>query len=248
MAEARTVPMMLLGRLARVTAPDPVVAPVRAAGRAARSRISRPPRRSPRDSALPRGAAARTAGAAAGAAAAGGGSRRLTRGLLVTPWFAAGAGIVVAAALALNSPRDSLTFRPNTSRCGTCIEAGGLPPARPGVQIKSAHVDGGAARPAAPRPVVGFQVIRGPDGTFSETLTIPPGQARSGWRLSFRLPGRPIIQVWDAIWQPAGPWGGLASMPGDEGGPVGQSFQVFARGTPVRPSGCVLNGHACQFG
>jgi hypothetical protein len=219
--------MMLLGALARVTAPDQIIAPVKAGARAARSRIRRA---APPVKAAPAGA-----------------SRRM-RGLLVTPWFAAGAGIVVAAALALNSPRAMLTYRPNTSPCSGCTAAGALPSAQPGVQIKSAHVDGRAARPAAPALTVGFQVIRGPSGTFSETITIPRGQARNGWRLSFRLPGRTITQVWDALWQPSGPGGGLASMPGDAGGPVGRSFQVFARGTPVTPSGCLLNGHPCRFG
>ncbi len=222
-AEALTVPMMLLGALARVTAPDQIVAPVRAGARAARSRIRRTPPAAP------------------------GAAPRRMRGLLVTPWFAAGAGIVVAAALALNSPRAMLTYRPNTTRCGGCTAAGALPSVQPGVQIKSAHVDGGAARPAPPPLSVGFQVTQGPDGTFSETITIPRGQARDGWRLSFRLPGRTITQVWDAIWQANGPGSGLASMPGDAGGPVGRSFQVFARGTPVTPSGCLLNGHPCRF-
>lgn len=220
------MPMALLGRLADVTVPDRIAAPVKATAAAARSRVRqvRPPRPAPAD----------------------GRSRRM-RGLLVTPWFAAGAGFVVAAALALNSPRAMLTYRPNTSRCGDCTIAGGLPSARPGVQIKSAHVDGGAAHPAPPALSVGFQVIQGMGSSFSETFTIPRGQVRNGWRLTFRLPGRAITQVWDAIWTPSGPDGGLASMPGDAGGPVGQTFQVFARGTPVHPSGCVLNGHPCQF-
>ena len=38
---------------------------------------------------------------------------RLVRSLLLTPWFAAGAGVVIAAALAVDSPA-ALTYAPNS--------------------------------------------------------------------------------------------------------------------------------------
>src|SRR5215472_6155256 len=62
-AEAITVPMALLGRLAQATVQDQIVAPVRAGARAARSKVRRTPRPVPPYSR----------------------SRRM-RGLLVTPW------------------------------------------------------------------------------------------------------------------------------------------------------------------
>ena len=56
--------------------------------------------------------------------------------MLMTPWLAAGAGVVVAAALALHVPHAELTYTPNGTRacslaeCGT-IAGGTVPPAQP---------------------------------------------------------------------------------------------------------------------
>ena len=84
-------------------------------------------------------------------------SRRM-RGLLVTPWFAAGAGFVIAAALSLNAPRTFLTYRPNntpsTSKCATCVAPESVPTSKPGVQIRSVNpaVIGGTGAAARPFP------------------------------------------------------------------------------------------------
>jgi hypothetical protein len=172
---------------------------------------------------------------------------RRMRGLLVTPWFAAGAGFVIAAALALNSPHTVLTYRPNTVPCNGCAQPGALPTLRPGVQTKTArpaHV----ARPAikarhgtalAAGPAVGYRVVWQRDGAFAAIVTIPAAQARGGWSLQFSFPGRHITQVWGALWQPdSSGEGGLATVlepprhsgpPGDSGtgqsGPPGQDGQ-----------------------
>src|SRR5260370_11042966 len=60
--------------------------------------------------------------------------RRLARSLLATPWFAAGAGIVIAAVLAADPPA-ALTYGPTFSRSPLpprgCANAPRLPPAPP---------------------------------------------------------------------------------------------------------------------
>jgi hypothetical protein len=50
----------------------------------------------------------------------------MIRGLLLTPWFAVGAGLVVAASLTLVAPRAVLVFPPEAS--GRCVDVG-CPPA-----------------------------------------------------------------------------------------------------------------------
>jgi hypothetical protein len=168
--------------------------------------------------------------------------------LLVTPWFAAGAGFVIAAAMALNTgPRTFLTYRPNSTKCSTCTAPGSLATSRPGIEIRSGQVQG----TAQPGPGAEVQLQRGPaePGIFSVTFVVPGAQARHGWLLRFDLPGRPVTQVWNAQWLPnaAGDGGAARSLPANPGTSAPPSFQVSARGTWRLPSGCVLNGRACQF-
>jgi hypothetical protein len=182
-------------------------------------------------------------------------SRRM-RGLLVTPWFAAGAGFVIAAALSLNAPRTFLTYRPNntpsTSKCATCVAPESVPTAKPGVQIRSVNpaVIGGAGA-AGPAVAIHLGPVR--NGVFTVTFTLPAGLPRNGWRLQFALPGRSITQVFGAHVRPdAGDDGGVA-VPLARGGyesptgPAAVSFMVSASGSPVTPVHCVLNGKPCHF-
>jgi hypothetical protein len=175
-------------------------------------------------------------------------SRRM-RGLLVTPWFAAGAGFVIAAGLALNSPHTTLTYRPDTKPCaGNCTTGqarGSMPAASPGVQIKTAspapagsgshghgpatrhgqpggqhHGGTGSAGPAGAG--VGYKILFRRLGHFSLLITVPPAQAGHEWSLQFQIPGAQITRVWGAQWQPSGHDGGVATMLGRQPGTDGQ--------------------------
>ncbi|HMH92218.1 MAG TPA: hypothetical protein VK586_14175 [Streptosporangiaceae bacterium] len=183
-------------------------------------------------------------------------SRRM-RGLLVTPWFAAGAGFVIAAALSLNAPRTFLTYRPNntpsTSKCATCVAPESVPTSKPGVQIRSVNpaVIGGTG---AAGPAVLIHLGPARNGAFSVTFTLPAGLPGNDRRLRFALPGRSVTQVLGARRLPdAGDDGGVAVLlprgghvsPTD---PAAVSFMVSASGgPPVAPVGCVLNGKPCHF-
>jgi hypothetical protein len=186
------------------------------------------------------------------------GPSRRRRGLLVTPWFAAGAGFVIAAALSLNSPRTILTYRPNNapsqSKCGDCPSPESVPTSRPGVQIRSvdpAAVGGsGGSGPAVP-----VQLGAELNGVFSVTFTLPASQVRNGWKLRFALPGREITRVLGAQqWLPdATDDGGEAAVLAQGGyvsptDPAAVSLLVSASGAPVAPVHCVLNGQPCHFG
>ncbi|MGH3272947.1 MAG: hypothetical protein ACRDNZ_01295 [Streptosporangiaceae bacterium] len=174
--------------------------------------------------------------------------------MLVTPWFAAGAGFVVAAALSLNSPRTVLTFRPNTLTCETChTPAQSLPAAKPGTQMKSVSPARIAGSGTAVTLTVGVHIGTERDGSFDITFMLPAGQARHGWKLGFELPGRSITQVLGAIWRPdVSGDGGVAGRPAEGGyvspeDPARPSFLVGVSGPPVAPTGCVLNGMTCRF-
>jgi hypothetical protein len=183
-------------------------------------------------------------------------SSRRMRGLLVTPWFAAGAGFVIAAALSLNAPRTFLTYRPNdqpnTSKCATCVAPESVPTSKPGVQIRSVNpaVIGGIG---AAGPVVPIHLGPEQNGVFSVTITLPAGQARTDWRVRFALPGRTVMGVLGAHWlADASDDGGVAARQAAGGyvaptDPAGVSFKVSVSGSPVAPVGCVLNGKPCRF-
>jgi hypothetical protein len=189
-------------------------------------------------------------------AGSAGRSRRM-RGLLVTPWFAAGAGFVIAAALSLNSPRTILTYRPNNapnqSKCADCQSPESVPTSKPGVQIKSVDpaAIGGSGGSGLAVPI---QLGPERNGVFSVTFTLPASQAGNDWKLRFALPGRNITQVLGAQWLPdaADDGGEAAKLP--QGGyvspanPAAVSFLVSASGPPVAPVHCVLNGQPCHFG
>jgi hypothetical protein len=147
---------------------------------------------------------------------------RRRRGLLVTPWFAAGAGFVIAAALSLNSPRTFLTYRPSTAAPSTCADCQpeSVPTARPGVQIRSAHP--ARVGPAAAVPAAGLAVPvhvgSERNGVFSVTFMLPARLAGRPWTLRFELPGRSVTEVVGARWHPdASQDGGLAAAPAPGG-------------------------------
>jgi hypothetical protein len=141
----------------------------------------------------------------------------------VTPWFAAGAGFVIAAGLALHSPHTVLTYRPNTQPCKHGCEqpvpsGGSAAVVTPGVRIKTpkpvVHPRHRHVRPthgSSAGALVGFRVMWHQAGRFGAFITIPAHQARHAWRLRFDIPGTKIVQVWGALWQPAADGhGGLA--------------------------------------
>lgn len=165
------------------------------------------------------------------------------RGLLVTPWFAAGAGFVIAAALALGSPHTVLTYRPDTTpcvgHCGNGQSGSSMAHGSTGVQIKTAspaptgsaarHRSGSTVRHGPPGgrhhrgspppesaagASIGWKVLFNKYRQFSALITIPSGQAGHRWSLRFAIPGTKITNVWGAQWQPSASDGGLASMLG----------------------------------
>jgi hypothetical protein len=197
---------------------------------------------------------------------------RLARSLLLTPWFAAGAGIVIAAAVAVGSPA-ALTYSPS-SPVLRCSESGCVSPApdhpdvataSPGVALKvrGGHSHGAADRSAPTGPAkaggraryrVGYQVISHRRRRFVALITMPSGVAPGSWSLAFAFASARVEQVWGAQWQPlASGEGGTALASawwaGDPlGWPTPGQLVIMGRGASAAPTSCRLNGARCSFG
>jgi hypothetical protein len=171
------------------------------------------------------------------------------RRLMVTPTFAAGLGVLVAAGLAANMPRTVLHFSSPVPgiQCsaGVCAteepNSGTLASARPGVHISSPGTSGAAAgsradrRGADPgrssgsaaRVTVTYQVTHEWPGGFIDQISITGMNAqRSSWSLALGYPGARVTNVQGAQWQATSPDAGVA-----EGYPEPQA------GDPGKPSG-----------
>jgi hypothetical protein len=194
---------------------------------------------------------------------------------MVTPTFAAGLGVVVAAGLTLNMPRAVLHFgdpdqvTPCAVRgCEHDVPGGGtLASAKPGVQLArpaprgSAATGHGAAvpspapdrQPGGSQVTLAYHTTQRWSGGFTGQITISglPGPQQGPWRLAFDYPGASILGVTGAQWQSAGPDAGVATG-GPEAGPGqpgkgGVVITVMASGPPGPPSGCRFDDAPCTF-
>lgn len=172
---------------------------------------------------------------------------RLARSLLVTPWFAAGAGIVIAAALAVNAP-TALTYGP-TGPGPQCTMRGcagvgqGRPPevatATPGVAIRPPDGDakgGGSAHaqhPGAEDIELGYRIFRHSESGFIAVITMPGAAKAGGWSLQFAFSAAQVRHVWGARWQPSRDGaGGTANGPSPSGRGSSQARPPEQAGTP----------------
>ena len=197
---------------------------------------------------------------------------RLVRSLLLTPWFAAGAGIVIAAAVAVGSPA-ALTYSqagpsvPCSPSCtGPAPQRPGVATASPGVELKVSGGHGHGAASAGSSPAraaksgggagyqLGYQVIGHRRPAFIAIITMPGGLRPGTWSLAFTFSSARVERVWGALWQPTGSGkGGIAHGPtrwaGRPQGAAGaRQFLILARGASKTPSNCTLNGVSCSFG
>jgi hypothetical protein len=152
---------------------------------------------------------------------------RSARSLFVTPWFAAGMGILIAATLVLESPTDAvLSYGPispgvpcRTHGCratGPRHEPDSLAIAKPGVRLKVARTrrsgaaGGQSRRPASPAApaaaapgavTVSFRVVQQGLGGFIAIITVSGSRSLGDWTLGFTIPGASIKGVGGARWR-----------------------------------------------
>ena len=157
--------------------------------------------------------------------------REAARSLLVTPWFAAGTGFVVAAGLWIYSPHTVLKFpdaAPGMSLCksaGCAADplghgAGSLTATSPGT-----HISRPAARirhPAGPTVTrhdaansgltFKFTVLWQRHSSFGAAITVSGHKVPKSWQLSFDIPGVRIGSVMGVSWRTSASGdGGVAS-------------------------------------
>ncbi|HEV8221584.1 MAG TPA: hypothetical protein VGQ05_15045 [Streptosporangiaceae bacterium] len=180
--------------------------------------------------------------------------------MLMTPWLAAGAGVVVAAALALHVPHAELTYTPNApgacslAECGT-IAGGTVGPAQPAGQGHAAELrqrkkdpatrrHRAAGRPPAGRLRVRYETLRaGPSG-FTGLITLSGRAVQGSWQLTFRYPGARVLTVDGAAWTVRD---GVVIITGPGNGAAGRTAAITlqASGAPASPIQCTFDGVAC---
>jgi hypothetical protein len=189
------------------------------------------------------------------------------RRVVVTPTFAAGLGVVVAALLAYHmgvpsfrvsvpkssgqrcSAADCATAR---SHSGTAAKSGQpLPAPAPAGAAGAPPASGGTSAPPARAPTVRFQTQHTWRGGFLGSLTISfTGHAPGHWWLRFTYPAGHIQRVWGPVrWQPRGDHIAVVGAPRSGGqAAAGQDVEVWFRvsGHAGVPRSCSLNHLACH--
>jgi Cellulose binding domain len=182
---------------------------------------------------------------------------------MVTPTFAAGLGVVVAAALAVGmTTRTVLHFSgPDQQKyctAHTCAPrrpggVGTLASAKPGIKLlpatggssgaqSSSSSSGGPGRGSgANGPVINYQTTQKWSWGFDGQIMISgiPAGSLDTWRLSFDYPGTRIVEVQGARWEPTGVDSGVAEP---EAAPSGASAPGAAGQNMPQASGLDSGG------
>ncbi len=198
------------------------------------------------------------------------------RRVVVTPTFAAGLGVVIAAAMSYPMTRTVISYGGTppvggspcqAADCGTGTPdgSGSLATANPGSQLAppapaathpdpSAPATSGAGPDATgPAPVMRYQTLHQWQSGFIGQVTITAsGGSLATWQLRLSYQSAHIIGVWGGNWSPSGDHTVLVTPEsGSEPSPGGGgSVQVILAvdGTPGPPSGCTFDGRACRTG
>jgi hypothetical protein len=197
------------------------------------------------------------------------------RRVVVTPTFAAGLGVVVAATLAYPMQTVFSYVVPGASGQGGLVCAkdgcthhsgrgkpypfgvgdGALPSspgsAEPGNDPPGQHTGGGGGAIAQPR--LTYKVTGRWQGGFWGLITITfPGAAPPEWRLRIGYPARHIQRIKPSGHLAPGGHGALVRSTDYSGGlgPGDRTFTVgvSVQGSPARPGKCWFNGRHCHFG
>jgi hypothetical protein len=189
------------------------------------------------------------------------------RRVVVTPTFAAGLGVVIAAGMAYPMTKTVISYgRTPPAGGGSCLTAGcmgdgsgELATASPGQRLESpppASPDtspvpsgGGAAR----SPVMRYQTLRQWDSGFfgQVTITDTGGSEQANWQLRLSYDSAYIIGVWGGKWSASGDHAVVVTPDsGDGTSHNGGSIQVVlaVSGRAGPPSSCAFNGRTCQMG
>jgi len=185
------------------------------------------------------------------------------RHVVVTPTFAAGLGVVIAAAMAYPMAKTVISYggtppaggnRCQLEGCVGGTDGRGSPAtASPGKRLAPhSSVSGAGGTVAAGQPVMHYQMLRQWQSGFIGQITITdfPGSAPANWRLRLAYQSARIIGVWGGRWAPSGDHAVLVTPNGSGRSPSGGGHVqvvVVVSGSPGPPTGCVFNGQACRM-
>jgi hypothetical protein len=198
------------------------------------------------------------------------------RWVVVTPTFAAGLGVVIAAAMAaparsvLLSPRPDLGQPCPVKGCGS-VNGKGMLATRPGTRLLiPTHGPNGGSRSltgkgqptvpagaggslAAREVMVQYQTLRqdwGGEFIGEITLASRAGQPLGTWSLRFTYPSGQIEAVWGGMPLSHGPHSVTVSAGQYEGGaPAGHPIQIMfsVSGQAGPPASCTIDGQPCHY-
>ena len=199
------------------------------------------------------------------------------RRVVVTPTFAAGLGVVVAAVLALQmhtvfnyAPPGGTTCQ--VAGCAISSQSGGHTASGPTRRLSTpgsaaAHSGGngstsdgkdspagGGSSPVAAAPQLSYQTASKAPGGFEGTIvmTFKPQYAHQRWRLRFSYPSARILRVWAGKYlhiQHSRHSALVASLSSRAHGlPRLVRVSIEVAGRPGPPPQCSFNGHGCHFG
>src|SRR5215467_5040514 len=194
------------------------------------------------------------------------------RRVVVTPTFAAGLGVVIAAGMAYPMTKTVISYGGTPpAGGGSCLTAGcvggsgDLATASPGQRLKSpppASPDpaaapassGGGTVAAGPPPVMQFQTLRQwESGFFGQvTITDSGGSAQANWQLHLSYDSAHIIGVWGGKWTASGDHAVTVTPDTGDGtshdGSSSVQVVLAVSGQAGPPSSCEFNGRTCQTG
>jgi hypothetical protein len=194
------------------------------------------------------------------------------RRVVVTPTFAAGLGVVIAAGMAYPMTKTVISYGGTPpAGGGSCLTAGcvgdgsgELATARPGQRIESPPPaakspdpsaapapSGGGTVAAGPPPVMQYQTLRQwQSGFFGQVTITESGSAQANWQLHLSYDSAHIIGVWGGKWSASGDHTVVVTPDSGDGtshnGSSSVQVVLAVSGQAGPPSGCTFNGRTCQ--
>lgn len=170
------------------------------------------------------------------------------RRLLASPWFAAGAGFVIATTAFIVAPRAELKLPNNAIIVTHCKQSGCQTPVPQGLNPQPL---GGSSEQVSIPPTIGYRVLWHQQGAFLMEINLASKQAVGHWQLAFTISSAAISSVTGAESQRTG--AGRVTVTGSSSGEDGRGqgdirIFVIGRGSASEPTQCVLNGSPCRFG
>lgn len=175
----------------------------------------------------------------------------MIRGAMLTPWFAAGVGIVIATSLTLTTPHPALTFPPlQTGRCVVASCTPLSPRQAPPIKREISMPGRSYANVRVAGVKVEYKLMSALNHSFIAVIVIESRRPLGDWELSFVLPGAFVDQVMWATWRHDGKHGVVITgspLPWDRSDDSEARIVLFGSGTPGLPAGCELDGGSCTF-